>query len=599
MRLNMYLNAVVLLWAADVVSAHSSSPSPPQSSPSVPSSSQVTVQDLEHSPSLLDRLGSALAPLLRGSFGGSGNEGGDDNGSGPPSGSGSSHWSWGGKASSLLWGEGSLQVVRSQAIYATRPAAFGPHVTSDEGLHGHLIPISEYWQPKHNASRPKAEPIHGCPADEAAAPSTPPHVASRDEEDFWLSMADGHPRQRPLQQVNQRFDTNQMGKNGDKSLLAPPKDWIALVSRGHCPFTSKVRLAQDLGAIAVVVGDTEPELVTTPNPPWNWEPKDGSRDDESDAVGFPRLLTMFAEGDTSDILIPSTFVTWRSYQDLQRQYDEVSSKAGLEIILSRDDAMLEWPLLNLALLLLLLPSFMTFSTVIIHRVRMIQRRRRERAPEDIVSALPTAIWRKSGLEWQNVEKAKKADATAAAASAAPTPARDDDLQAAAATAGGPGVTAPSSAANESAATSAPQPASSSQLERVYYSAEECPICLCNFEDGERVRLLPCKHLFHAQCIDPWLIQVKRYCPSCRSDIVQGSASTDAEGQTEDGTSGSAADPAAPFAVVVIPATDVEGGGQRPATDQELEARMNDAMDTDGSEQGETIPLLRNDGHREV
>ena len=41
----------------------------------------------------------------------------------------------------------------------------------------------------------------------------------------------------------------------------------------------------------------------------------------------------------------------------------------------------------------------------------------------------------------------------------------------------------------------------------------CPICTDEFERGEEVRVLPCNtsHIFHKDCIDPWLIKVKK-CP---------------------------------------------------------------------------------------
>ena len=41
------------------------------------------------------------------------------------------------------------------------------------------------------------------------------------------------------------------------------------------------------------------------------------------------------------------------------------------------------------------------------------------------------------------------------------------------------------------------------------------ICLVPFTKGDEVRLLPCMHMHHKDCIDPWLLQ-KNQCPVCRS-----------------------------------------------------------------------------------
>ncbi|KAL5200392.1 hypothetical protein ABZP36_021595 [Zizania latifolia] len=47
------------------------------------------------------------------------------------------------------------------------------------------------------------------------------------------------------------------------------------------------------------------------------------------------------------------------------------------------------------------------------------------------------------------------------------------------------------------------------------AAAGCAICLSDFADGERIRLLPaCGHRFHVMCIDRWLV-AHCSCPTCR------------------------------------------------------------------------------------
>jgi len=45
----------------------------------------------------------------------------------------------------------------------------------------------------------------------------------------------------------------------------------------------------------------------------------------------------------------------------------------------------------------------------------------------------------------------------------------------------------------------------------------CVVCLCEFEDDEDVVRLPCRHVFHAECIHRWLRQ-DATCPQCRHRI---------------------------------------------------------------------------------
>lgn len=49
------------------------------------------------------------------------------------------------------------------------------------------------------------------------------------------------------------------------------------------------------------------------------------------------------------------------------------------------------------------------------------------------------------------------------------------------------------------------------------SNKVCSICYNQFEKDEKILQLPCKHIFHKECIKPWLKKNKK-CPNCRNDI---------------------------------------------------------------------------------
>ena len=40
----------------------------------------------------------------------------------------------------------------------------------------------------------------------------------------------------------------------------------------------------------------------------------------------------------------------------------------------------------------------------------------------------------------------------------------------------------------------------------------CSVCTDDFVKGQNIRVLPCNHKFHPECIDPWLLNVSGTCP---------------------------------------------------------------------------------------
>ena len=46
----------------------------------------------------------------------------------------------------------------------------------------------------------------------------------------------------------------------------------------------------------------------------------------------------------------------------------------------------------------------------------------------------------------------------------------------------------------------------------------CSICLEEFKEGDKIKKLNCNHVYHEECLVPWLNN-NDYCPMCRQNIV--------------------------------------------------------------------------------
>ncbi|GAA6048076.1 hypothetical protein JCM3770_000179 [Rhodotorula araucariae] len=447
--------------------------------PKAPSPSSSRGQTWAYVRHKLDQVATSLGDIILGVFGFDEEDWfGLGDIDGDPSGTGIEG---GGLAS---WSESSVYVERTNSLHPSRPSSFGPHLLT-EPLRGLLFPVDAVAPT--DAYGCNARPVAPAPA-EPAAP------------------------------------------------------WVALVQRGKCPFSQKVRYAQEQGAHAVVFGDQS--------------------EDEGGISGGHGLLTPWSPDDTSDIAIPSTFVSHASYLSLLRTWNDEqeivkhgspthdgvaqtdfagrdadkAALVGLEVVLSKDEVF-AWPLLDLLFMLLFLPSLLTLVTVFVQRVRVARAHKAERAPKDAVARLPV-------FRWGEAEKPASPDG---AATTTRIVEQDEEREV--------GIHVPAAEATEetallhpAAAAHAPSlvqravarlPASLTRRfpewfrpspspaphraaprpTRRYPSLTECPFCLSDFEAGDLVMELPCSHVFHAEEIETWLQQQKGICPICRMSVL--------------------------------------------------------------------------------
>lgn len=63
------------------------------------------------------------------------------------------------------------------------------------------------------------------------------------------------------------------------------------------------------------------------------------------------------------------------------------------------------------------------------------------------------------------------------------------------------------------------------------TSSTCAICLEDYSVGQKLRVLPCRHKFHAACVDLWLTSWRTFCPVCKRDARAGTSNPPASEST--------------------------------------------------------------------
>ena len=225
------------------------------------------------------------------------------------------------------------------------------------------------------------------------------------------------------------------------------------------------------------------------------------------------LLNQLAQysGNMSEVPFGKELVTMYNPHDTVRLYAkmDVSSTTGIPSL---------WVFLIIVLAILL--SVVLMTSVVMHLIQRRQRRMLERrvangqvdleslgikriqVPQELLDQMPQYTW---------TAQREPDDISEGGSNKTAEPLAGDVAKSA---------TDKLSMSHMEDAESAIAPAVQLPARQAAFSQSTCPICLDDFDSGETtVRELPCNHIFHPDCIDPFLRDNSSLCPLCKKSSL--------------------------------------------------------------------------------
>ena len=127
-------------------------------------------------------------------------------------------------------------------------------------------------------------------------------------------------------------------------------------------------------------------------------------------------------------------------------------------------------------------------------------------PQNILDKMPTHVYNSSNINEYVEKEQRKESLSASSQQTTETRSGSDEKKEVRSTSG-----------YDSSISSLPKSSASSIPE---YSQPTCAICLDDYEvNSTTVRQLPCNHIFHPDCIDPFLKDISSLCPMCKKSVI--------------------------------------------------------------------------------